>query len=233
MSKGAHATRPFALRFASIHDREAQVPAPLKAFAINCSLKASGDDEPSSTDEMIADLFAALAEHGVQGESVRALDYDIKPGVLSDMGEGDGWPALREKIVAADIFVLGTPIWMGQPSSVAKRVLERMDAFLNETDDNGRMPAAGKVALVAVVGNEDGAHHCHASCFQSLNDVGFTIPANGGCYWVGEAMGSTNYVDLSDVPDKVQEMLDMAASNAAHLARLLKQSEYPGVPQDE
>jgi multimeric flavodoxin WrbA len=203
----------------------------LSAFAINCSLKPSTAGESSSTDKMLNDLLAALEPHDVTGEIVRALDHDIKPGVESDMGDGDGWPALREKIVAADIFILGTPIWMGQPSSVAKRILERLDAFLSETDDQGRMPAAGKVALVAVVGNEDGAHHCHASCFQALCDVGFTIPANAGCYWVGEAMGSVDYQDLDVIPEKVKETLDMAASNAAHLARVLKNQTYPGLPE--
>jgi multimeric flavodoxin WrbA len=178
---------------------------------------------------MLADLLAALEQHDVKGDVVRALDHDIRPGVESDMGKGDGWPALREKIIASDIFILGTPVWMGQPSSVAKRVLERMDAFLYEADERGRMTAAGKVALVAVVGNEDGAHHCHAACFQALNDVGFTLPANGGVYWVGEAMGDVNYVDLPGTPPKVVEMLAMAASNAAHLARLLGAAEYPGV----
>ncbi|RUX07899.1 MAG: flavodoxin family protein [Mesorhizobium sp.] len=204
---------------------------PLAAFAINCSLKASGDKEKSSTDKIIADLLAALKPHGVKGEVVRAVDHDIKPGVLSDMGKGDDWPGLREKIVAADIFILGLPIWLGQPSSIAKRVMERMDAFLDETDDKGRMPAAGKVALVAIVGNEDGAHHCHAECFQALNDVGFTIPANGGVYWVGEAMGDVNYVDLPKTPDKVAEAIEMAASNAAHLAGLLKTKAYVGVEE--
>ncbi|TPL84428.1 NAD(P)H-dependent oxidoreductase [Mesorhizobium sp. B2-3-13] len=202
---------------------------PLTAFAINCSLKASDDREKSSTDKLIADLLAALKPHGVEGEVVRALDHDIKPGVLSDMGKGDNWPGLREKILAADIFILGLPIWLGQPSSVAKRIMERMDAFLEETDDKGRMPAAGKVALVAIVGNEDGAHHCHAECFQALNDVGFTIPANGGVYWVGEAMHDVNYVDLPKAPDKVSEAIEMAASNAAHLAGLLKSKAYVGV----
>jgi hypothetical protein len=90
------------------------------------------------------------------------------------------------------------------------------------------MPPAGKVAIVAVVGNEDGAHHCHAAMFQALNDVGFSIPANAGVYWVGEAMGDVDYVDLKSVPDTVQETIDMAAANAAHLARLLKDSNYPG-----
>lgn len=201
----------------------------LTAFALNCSLKTTEDEEKSSTDRMLSDLLAALKEHDATGEIARAVDHDIRPGVLSDEGKGDEWPPLREMIVAADIFILGTPIWMGQPSSVAKRVLERLDAFLSETDEKGRMPATGKVALVAIVGNEDGAHHCHAACFQALNDVGFTIPANGGVYWVGQAMGKVNYVDLPGTPDPVVGMLKMAASNAAHLARSLKGAPYPGV----
>ena len=205
------------------------MPKNLSAFAINCTLKSSGDDEASSTDKMISELFKALEGNGVACDSVRALDFEISPGVETDMGGSDQWPGLRSRILDADIFVLGLPIWMGQPSSVAKRVLERLDAFLSETDEAGRMPAAGKVALVAVVGNEDGAHHCHAACFQSLNDVGFTIPANAGCYWVGEAMGSVDFKDLDDVPEKVEETLAMAAANAAHLARLLKQDRYGGV----
>ena len=121
---------------------------PLTAYALNCSLKPSSADEKSSTDRMLTEILAALKKHGVTSKPpVRVLDNDVKPGVLSDMGEGDDWPMLREQIVAADIFVLGLPIWMGQPSSVAKRVLERLDAFLGETDERGRMPAAGKVAL--------------------------------------------------------------------------------------
>ena len=114
------------------------------------------------------------------------------------------------------------PIWLGQPSGIAKRVLERINEFLSETDDHQRMPAAGKVAVVAVVGNEDGALHCHAATFQALNNVGFTIPANAGAYWVGEAMQLTNHVDLPTIPEKVQEALDMLAAKATHLARLLR-----------
>lgn len=201
----------------------------LTAFALNCSLKRSDAKEESSTDRMLSDILKAFEAHGVEGETVRAADRNIKPGVLSDEGEGDEWPAIRKKIVDADVFILGTPIWLGQPSSVAKRVLERLDAFLDETDDKGRMPAAGKVALVAVVGNEDGAHHCHAACFQALNDVGFTVPANAGIYWVGEAMGSVNYVDLPGTPEKVVETIRMAVSNAAHLAGLFKAGNYPGL----
>ncbi|QPC88897.1 NADPH-dependent oxidoreductase (plasmid) [Mesorhizobium sp. NBSH29] len=204
----------------------------LTAFALNCSLKPSHANEKSSTDKILSDLIAALKPYDViSGGPVRVADHNVKPGVLSDEGNGDDWPKLRAQILAADILLLGLPIWMGQPSSVAKRVLERMDAFLSETDDLGRMPAAGKVAIVAIVGNEDGAHACHAACFQSLNDVGFTIPANCGVYWVGEAMGNIDYVDLPSAPKKVAGMIEMAVSNAVHLAKLLKGENYVGVPQ--
>jgi hypothetical protein len=114
-------------------------------------------------------------------------------------------------------------------SSVAKRVLERMDAFLGETDDAGRMPSFGKVAVAAVVGNEDGAHIASAQIFQSLIDTGWTVPASASCYWVGEAMGDIDFKDLPDVPEKVMETAAMTASNAAHLATLLKAHSYPGV----
>ncbi|MFC0201532.1 flavodoxin family protein [Paracoccus rhizosphaerae] len=200
----------------------------LKAFALNCSLRKSSSDEKSSTDRMIMDLFEAMRPHGISGEIERVADHDVKPGVLSDMGPGDAWPALRSRILTADIFILGTPIWLGHPSSIAQRVMERLDAFLSEVDDRNRMPAVGKVALVAVVGNEDGAHASHAACFQALNDVGFTIPPNSGIYWVGEAMQGTNYVDLEQTPDALASSLRTAASKAAHLARLLKVDRFPG-----
>jgi len=200
---------------------------PLKAIAFNCTLKPG--DKPSSTEKLLSEVLEALATHDVSGEIVRVVDHDVKPGVTSDEGEGDAWPKLRAKIIAADILVFGTPIWMGQPSSVAKRVLERLDAFLSETDDRKRMPAFGKVAVVAIVGNEDGAHHCHAEIFQALNDVGFTIPACAGTYWVGEAMGSVDYKDLKEPYEKTVATTRMLASNAAHLAKLLKGANYPGL----
>jgi multimeric flavodoxin WrbA len=160
--------------------------------------------------------------------TVRLADHNIKPGVTSDEGEGDEWPEIRRKILDADILVMGTPIWMGQPGSICKRALERMDAFLSEKDDAGRMVSYGRVAAVAVVGNEDGAHHVSAELYQALNDVGFTLPANAVAYWVGEAMGSVNFVDLKEVPDVVTNTISMLARNTAHLANLLKASQYPG-----
>ncbi len=204
----------------------------LSAIALNCSLKAS-DGESSSTDTMIGLIADALKAHGVAvAETIRIADFNVKPGVTSDEGKGDDWPGLRSRILAADILIFGTPIWMGQPSSVAKRVCERMDAFLSETDDQGRMPSTGKVAIVAVVGNEDGAHHVCAELFQALNDVGWTIPAGAASYWVGEAMGKVDFKDLKKVPGKVNETVAMLASNTAHLAGLLKGGPYPGVESD-
>lgn len=201
----------------------------LKAIALNCTLKPSSG-EASSTDAMMAVLASELAKHRVTlVETVRVVDLDVKPGVTSDEGEGDAWPDLRRRILAADILILGTPIWLGQMSSVAKRVLERMDAFLQETDDQGRMPSYGKVALAAVVGNEDGAHGVSAHLYQALNDTGWTIPASAIAYWVGEAMGSTDFKEVKPVPEVVSKSAALAAANAAHLAALLKASAYPGV----
>ena len=198
----------------------------LSAIALNCTLKAEGE---SSTDAMIAVLADAFAKHDVTlTETIRIAAHDVKTGVTSDEGHGDAWPAIRAKILATDILILGTPIWMGQMGSVAKRVLERMDAFLSETDDNGRMPSFGKVAVAAIVGNEDGAHIASAQIFQSLNDTGWTVPAGAACYWVGEAMHKTDFKDLPKTPDKVLATAAMTASNAAHLAQLLKASQYPG-----
>jgi multimeric flavodoxin WrbA len=199
----------------------------LKALSLNATLKPTGK-EPSSTDRLLTLIAESMKQDGVETEILRLADYDIKPGVTSDEGAGDAWPSIRTKILDADILILGTPIWMGQPSSVAKRSLERMDAFFEETDDQGRMVSYGRVAAVAVVGNEDGAHHVSAELYQALNDVGFSLAPNAVAYWVGEAMGSENFVDLPRVPDKVSTTIKMLARNTVHLARLLKQSQYPG-----
>lgn len=197
----------------------------MQAIALNCTLKPSPTS--SSTDLLLDQLLSEFAKHSVQGEVIRIADHDVKPGVTSDEGPGDAWPAIRQRIVDADILILGTPIWMGQPSSIAKRVLERLDAFLGETDDQGRMPSFGKVAVVAVVGNEDGAHHVHAEVYQALNDVGFTLPAVAGTYWVGEAMSGTDYKDLKETPEMTAKTTVMVARHAAHLAWLLRHNQYP------
>jgi multimeric flavodoxin WrbA len=197
----------------------------LTALAITCSLKPSPAE--SSSDLLGSQILDALAEHDVAGTLVRAVDHVISPGVEADMGGDDEWPTLRQRVLAADILVFVTPTWMGQHSSVAQRVLERLDAELAETDEQGRPILFDKVAIAAVVGNEDGAHHIAAILFQGLNDVGFTIPAQGSVYWNGEAMQSVDYKDLPKTPEKVAQATSTAARNAAHLARTLSESGYP------
>ena len=199
---------------------------PLRALALVCSLKPS--PAPSSSDLMARQILEELAKDDVTGDVVRVVDHDVKPGVEVDMGEGDAWPAIREQMMAADILLVSTPTWVGHMSSVAQRVLERLDAELSETDDSGRPLVAGKVAVTAVVGNEDGAHKITADLMQALDDVGFTIPAQGGTYWNDVAMGSRDYNDLDETPEAVASTNKTLAENAAHLARLLKASPYPG-----
>ncbi|EJZ19267.1 NAD(P)H-dependent oxidoreductase (plasmid) [Rhizobium sp. Pop5] len=183
---------------------------PLKALALNATLKTGNAREASSTERMIGLIDKAMSAYDVTTEVLRLADFNIKPGVTSDEGGGDDWPEIRAKVLAADILLMPTPIWLGQPSSVCKRALERMDAFPEETDDQGRMVSFGRVAAVAFVGN----------------DVGFTIPANAVAYWVGEAMGSTNFVDLDKVPRVVTKAVDMLARNTSHLAGLPKAKQY-------
>ena len=196
----------------------------LTAFALICTLKSS--PEKSSSEKLGTEVLAALAEHGVTGDSARVVDHDVKSGVKADMGDGDEWPALRDKILAADILVLAVPTWMGHAASPAHRVLERLDAELSETDSDGRPSLYGKVAVCAIVGNEDGAHQIFAEVGQALNDVGFTVPAQGSTYWNGEAMQKTDYQDLPKTPEKTAAATKAAAANAVHLAGLLAESNY-------
>src|SRR3954454_4287511 len=197
----------------------------LHALALVCSLKAS--PEPSSSEKLAQEVLAALAEQGASHEVVRVVDHDVRPGVEVDMGEGDEWPAIREKMLAADILIVSTPTWVGHMSSVAQRVLERLDGELSETDDSGRPLITGKVAVTAVVGNEDGAHKITADLMQGLNDMGFPIPAQGGTYWNGEAMQGGDYLDLDETPEAVASTTATLAENAAVLARALKAMPYP------
>ncbi|MBG6216001.1 multimeric flavodoxin WrbA [Arthrobacter sp. CAN_A6] len=197
----------------------------LSAIALVCTLTPS--PEPSSSELMAHHILDQLKEYGVESSLVRVVDHDVKRGVLTDMGGGDEWPALRRRILAADILILSTPIWMGHPSSVAQQVLERLDAELSETDEQGRPILYGKVAAVAVVGNEDGAHKTIADMMQGLNDVGFTLPAQGGTYWVGEAMQTVDFKDLDQVPEPVASTNAGLARNAVHLARILREQQYP------
>ena len=201
-----------------------EISAPT-VLVLSCSLKKS--PEPSSAELLGTQVLDEMRALGADGEVVRVVDHDVRFGVTTDEGEGDAWPGIRQKMLEADVLVLATPIWLGQPSSVAKLVMERLDAEISETDERGRMLTFGKVAAVAVVGNEDGAHHVVAETLQALNDTGFSIAPNAGTYWVGEAMGSTDYADLDETPESVASTNRTVAANTLHLSRLLCQFPYP------
>jgi multimeric flavodoxin WrbA len=192
---------------------------------LNCTLKHAPED--SSCQLLAEQLLGGFAGHGAEGDIVRVVDLDVAPGVEVDMGDGDEWPSLRARILEADIVVICTPTWLGHMSSVAQRVLERLDAELSETDDAGRPELFGKVAATAVLGNEDGAHKITADLHQALNDVGFTVPAQGGTYWNGAAMEKTDYKDLAETPEAVVRANATLVANSVHLARLLARDPYP------
>lgn len=203
----------------------------IHVLVLGCSLKKSPASSSSQLlgTQVLQALMAAGEFEGVAvtGETVRVVDHDVRFGVSIDEGDGDAWPVIRSKLQAADILVLATPIWMGQPASVCKLVLERLDGELSEVDDQGRLPTWGKVAVVAVVGNEDGAHHTTAELLQGLNDVGFSVAASASTYWVGEAMQAVDYNDHEETPEKTASTTAVAAGHALHLARTLKQHPYP------
>lgn len=178
---------------------------------------------------MLDRIAEELRRHEIPMTRERIVDLDVRPGVTADEGDGDSWPAVRQRILDADLFVLATPIWLGHPASPAQRVLERLDAFLTDIDDRGQMRTVDRVAMVAVVGNEDGAHHVGAEMFQGLNDTGFTLAPGAMTYWVGEAMGSVDFKDVAPTPEKVRTTTRTMVTNAVHLAGILAEARYPTV----
>jgi multimeric flavodoxin WrbA len=199
--------------------------APLTALIVNCTLKPSPAE--SNTDALADVVAGALESHGVLVGRVRAVDHDIRPGISSDEGEGDAWPAIRARIVASDILVIATPTWLGQPSSVAKRVLERMDAMLSETDEEGRPIAYNRVAGMVVTGNEDGAHHVIAELAQGLIDIGFTVPGQAWTYWNKGPGPGPSYLETDEGRDWSASTGRAAAGNLVAVAEALRASPIP------
>ncbi len=165
---------------------------------INCTLKPSPGN--SNTEALASVVADALREHAIEVEIVRALDHDIKPGVETDMSDGDEPPQIHEKLLSSEILVIATPTWFGRPSSVAQRVMERMDEMLSETDDDDRPVANNRVAGVVVTGNEDGAHHVISEISGGLMDIGYTIPGQAWTYWNKGPGPGDEYLEADD-PD--------------------------------
>ncbi|MEV5806712.1 flavodoxin family protein [Streptomyces parvulus] len=200
----------------------------MRALVVNCTLKPS--PEPSNTEALASTVIAALKGHGVEVDVVRAVDLNLKPGVETDMGDGDEWPGVHEKLLASQILILASPTWVGHPSSVAQRVLERMGAMLSETDDEGRPVAYNRVAGVLVTGNEDGAHHVIAELSGRLADIGYTIPGQAWTYWhLGPGPGP-DFLDDERGHDWALSTGRAMASNLVHAARALGAMPVPAPP---
>jgi multimeric flavodoxin WrbA len=163
----------------------------------------------------------------VDVEVVRVVDHDVKPGVGNDEGAGDEWPTILAVLRNADILVIATPTWLGQPSSVAKRVLERMDALVSETDDEGRPFAYNRVGGIVVTGNEDGAHHVIAEVAQALVDIGYTVPGQAWTYWnMGPGPGPS-YLETDHKHDWAEKTGRTAAANLVAVAKALAATPIP------
>ena len=197
----------------------------MRALVLNCTLKPS--PAPSNTEALARVVIEALEGHGVTTELVRVADHDVRSGVSSDEGQGDQWPQLRARVLGAEILIMATPTWLGQPSSVAKRVLERMDAMLSETDDQDRPVAYNRVAGVVVTGNEDGAHHVINEIAGALVDIGFTIPGQAWTYWNKGPGPGPSYTETDEGHEWSDSTGRAAAGNLVAVARALKANPMP------
>lgn len=197
----------------------------MKAIILNCTLKKS--PEESNTQMLADEVISNLEERGVECETVRLVDLNIAPGVSSNEGDGDEWPEVRQKILDSDILVFATPTWLGHPSSVAQRALERMDAMLSEQNEAGQMIAYGRVAGFVVTGNEDGAHHIISQLAQGVIDCGFCVPPVAWTYWnMGPGPGPT-YPETDHGKEWTKTMARTCAHNLFHVARALRETPIP------
>lgn len=197
----------------------------MKALVINCTLKPS--PATSNTEALAKVVNDKLRAEDVEVTEVRAVDKDLKPGVETDMGEGDEWPSIHQALLEADILVIATPTWMGRPASVTQRVLERMDAMIAETDDSERPVAYGKVAGVVVTGNEDGAHHVISEVTGALIDIGFTIPGQAWTYWNRGPGPGKSYLEDDSGHEWSRTTGETAAQNLVAAAKALGAGSLP------
>jgi multimeric flavodoxin WrbA len=205
----------------------------LRALFINCTLKRSPD---VSNTQALADIAISIMErNGVQVDTFRAVDHDIATGVWPDMTEhgwaSDEWPALFERVIAADILVLLSPIWLGEKSSVCTQIIERLYGNSHLLNEHGQYAYYGRVAGCLITGNEDGAKHCAMNILYSLQHLGYVIPPQADSGWMGEAGPGPSYLDPgSGGPenDFTNRNTSFMAWNLMHVARIVK--DAGGIP---
>lgn len=205
----------------------------LKALFLNCTLKRG--PEVSHTQGLIDIATAIMEKNGIGVEVIRAVDHDIAYGVYGDMRahgwEKDDWPEIYEKVKAADILVVTTPIWLGEKSSVCTKVIERLYSTSGDLNEAGQYAYYGRVGGCLVTGNEDGVKHCAMNILFSLQHLGYVIPPQVDAGWIGEAGPGPSYLDEgSGGPenDFTNRNTTFMTWNLMHLARMLK--DAGGVP---
>ncbi len=205
----------------------------LNALFLNCTLKPS--PERSHTEGLIRIAVAIMEKLGVGVELLRPVDYELAPGVYPDMrehgAERDDWPGIYERVEKADILVLGSPIWLGEKSSVCTRVVERLYSCSAQLNEAGQYSYYGKVSGCLITGNEDGAKHCAMNILYSLQHVGYLIPPQADAAWIGEAGPGPSYLDPgSGGPenDFTNRNTTFMTWNLLHLARTLR--DQGGIP---
>ena len=198
----------------------------LKAVLLNCTLKPS--PAPSNTQALMDIVIGHLESLGVECETIRVVDHKVPFGVDSDLGSGDEWPQILDKILAAEIVIMGMPIWFGVRSSVAQLVVERLDGTYNSTNEVGQYPMYNKVGGVVVTGNEDGAHAAAETTIFNMTHLGFTVPPNADTYWIGDAGPGPSFIEAGGAAHPyTQKTAGWMAHNVVHLARILKEHPIP------
>lgn len=205
----------------------------LSALFLNCTLKKS--PQKSHTRGLIDIAMDIMQKNGVAVECLRPVDYDLPPGVQPDMTEHgwdkDDWPKLFEKVMEADILVLGSAIWLGEKTSVCSRVIERLYGNSGKLNDAGQYAYYGRVGGCLITGNEDGAKHCAMNMLYSLQHLGYVIPPQADAGWIGEAGPGPSYLDPNSggpENDFTNRNTTFMTWNLLHLARMLKHAG--GVP---
>jgi multimeric flavodoxin WrbA len=203
----------------------------LTALFVNCTLKKTPGQSHTG---LLLDASAGIMERqGVAVDRLHLLSYDVPPGIYPDMTEHgwdrDDWPRLWERVLAAHILVIGTPIWLGEESAVCRTLIERLYAMSGELNDRGQSVFYGKVGGTVVTGNEDGVKHVAMSVGFALNHLGYTIPPQADCGWIGEAGPGPSYGDDDGHGGRVgfdnaftQRNTTIMTWNLMHMARMLK-----------
>lgn len=207
----------------------------LRAVLMNCSLQH--DAERSHTRRLLTRVAGIMEREGVEVDLIHALDHHIAFGMVEDAtehgAERDDWPELHARIMEADIFVLGSPIWLGVKSSVATLVVERLYAYSGERNDKGQYLYYGKTAGCVITGNEDGVKACAMDILYAMQHIGFVVPPQADCGWIGEVGPGPSYGDVvegSDVPagfdsEFTNQNTTFMAWNLMHAASMLRRND--------